>query len=143
MIYTIVHTMIYTMQLYYGRLYHATESFTVFHSFTVLHSGTDSCPPQLHCPLQDSFTVFHRQLVQPVTASAVKPKQLCCIFHFNAVRWTLISYESSTSGNPGYTGKNLVQQREYRHEYIQPATCQSQWYRSCVFILYIMIYHGI
>ena len=62
-----------------------------------------------------SFTVLHRQLVKPVTASAVtgKPKQPCCKFHFNAVRWTLISvsYESSTSGNPGYTGGNLVQQR--------------------------------
>jgi hypothetical protein len=33
--------------------------------------------------------------------SAVKPKRLCCMFHFNPVRWTSISlsYGSSTSGN--------------------------------------------
>ena len=106
--------------IYYG-IYHAPVVYIMqlkaSLSSTASQSSTDSCPPQLHCPLQDSFTVLHRQLVQPVTASAVKPKQLCCIFHFNAVRWTLISlsYESSTSGNPGYTGGNLVQQHEYRH----------------------------
>jgi hypothetical protein len=97
--------------IYYGIYYAPVEAIMQLIaslSSTASLSSSDSCPPQLHCPLQDSFTDLHRQLVQPVTASAVtgKPKRLCYIFYFNAVRQTLISlsYESSTSGNPGYTG---------------------------------------
>jgi hypothetical protein len=99
--------------IYYG-IYHAPVVY-IMQLIAVLSSTASlSSTRQLHCPPQ---TVG--RLVQPVTASAVKPKRLCCIFYFNAVRWTLISLsnESSTSGNPGYIGPggNLVQLREYRH----------------------------
>ena len=102
--------------IYYGiycGIYHAPVVYIMQLKALLSSTGslfsTDSCPQQLHCPLQDSFTVLHRQLMQPVTASAVKPKRLCssCIFHFNAVRWTSISlsYGFSTSGNL-YKGKS-------------------------------------
>ena len=72
--------------IYYG-IYHAPVEaimqLIASLSSTASMSSTNSCPPQLHCPLQDSFTVLHRQLVRciivviPVPIAAICPILLC------------------------------------------------------------------
>jgi hypothetical protein len=84
----------------------AAKAHRMLSAFSIFH--LEDCPVLsgiLNFKSSKSSTVLHTESTDSWCSrsqpSAVKPKRRCCMFHFNAVRWTSISlsYGSSTSGN--------------------------------------------